>query len=103
MESAAVATGDAAGYMYGVARKPRSQARSRCAGRRCARTWKSWPAPLNLLTPIFEQDLCCLCRAAVVLVFDRFTGVQVMTMHGTSAHRFSYDGNPRWESPIARC
>ena len=101
MESAAVATGDAAGYMYGAAKEATIAGLAPLPRRLklCARTWKSWPA--HLPEPAhadLRAGLCAACAQPLwFFVFDCFTGVQVMTMHGTSAHRFSYDGNPRWE------
>ena len=46
-----------------------------------------------------EQDFALPVLASLLwfFVFDSFTGVQVITMGATSADRFSYDGNPRWE------
>ena len=97
------ATGDAAGYMYGAAKE------ATIAGMEAAAAQAEAVRPhveelagsisLNPLTPIFEQDFVLPVLASLLwfFVFDCFTGVQVMTMHGTSAHRFSYDGNPRWE------
>ena len=103
MESAAVATGDAAGYMYGAAKE------ATIAGLEAAAAQAEAVRPhveelagsisLNPLTPIFEQDFVLPVLASLLwfFVFDSFTAVQVITMGATSADRFSYDGNPRWE------
>ena len=103
MEAAAGATGDAAGYMYGAAKE------ATIAGMEAAAAQAEAVRPhveelagsisLNPLTPIFEQDFALPVLASLLwfFVFDSFTGVQVITMGATSADRFSYHGNPRWE------
>ena len=97
------ATGEAAGYMYGAAKE------ATIAGMEAAAAQAEAVRPhveelassisLNPLTPIFEQDFVLPVLASLLwfFVFDSFTAVQVITMGATSADRFSYDGNPRWE------